>query len=134
MSNPITWQDVTALATEHGETPLDAQTAILEHVNTALNVNKLKPKALRLARISLAAHLATMIAPASSGDTSGSGTVAGPIVSERVGDISRTYAAVSTAVADVESGIGLNGTEYGQTFAMLIRTSAARLPFALTGR
>lgn len=129
-TNPITWQDVTALASELGEVPTAARTAILAHVNAAFNPRIFKPNTLRLIRINLAAHLATLVAPASAGDVGG-GAVAGPITSEEVGGIKRTYADTSSAIAASSTGTDYDLTEYGSVVAMLVRTSSARMPFVI---
>lgn len=114
----IVWADVVAFAPQLSTVASTVQTDILAHVNTALNVvtfgGESAPR-LRLARIYLAAHVGTV--------TSGGGSAAaGPVTSESDGTISRSYASVSTAASDTES------TSYGQMYAHLIRTSAARLP------
>lgn len=116
-TNPITWNDVTALAAELVDVPVTAQTIILAYVNDALNESMFGEHALKLARIYLAAHIGT-------GSLPGGGTATGAVVSETVGGISRTYDAI-TAAAD---GSGFDATTYGTTFRFLVRTSNARLP------
>ena len=124
---PIIWSDVVAIAPElavlSANTALDLaeKTAILEYVNQALNARVFRPEALRLARMNLAAHIATV---------SINGALrrgAGPIASESVGGISRTFAAISTAAR----GGALVGTLYGEFMNYLVETSRARLPRVL---
>lgn len=121
MANPITWDDVVALASEMTDVETDAQNLILDYVNSTLNESMFLPAALKLARIYLAAHLGTT--PLSGGGS----TVTGPVLSEEVGGIKRTYADVSAAIA---SG-SLSDTTYGVTYQFLVRTSRARLPLVI---
>lgn len=116
----VTWADVVTLlpAPELAEVSLVTQGEILAYVHETLNVSRLGGEdsaRLRRARMLLAAHMAS---------TGGSGgdVIAGPVISETTGGISRTY-------AQVVSGDGYEGTTYGQELARLIRTSAARIPF-----
>lgn len=120
--NTITWADVIAIAAELEDVPDVARAIILAHVNGALNPAVFgKVASLRLARILLAAHLGTYSLPGNSGISSGD------IVSESVGGISRTYAAV-TSNASAEEG-GLDGTTYGQSLKAILRSQVrARLP------
>jgi hypothetical protein len=114
----ITWDDVIVIASELADVAEGAQDIILAYVNGALSVSMFKPAALKLARIYLAAHIATVTAE------DGDGAAIGPVISESVGGISRTYAAISA----VTRGDGFDATSYGQTFGFLVRTSRARLP------
>jgi hypothetical protein len=116
----ITWDDdVVALAPDLEELQIEAQTLILAYVNRALNPAMFKSEAaLTLARIYLAAHLGTNAMPGSGGE------VMGTVVSEKVGDLQRTYG----AVAEASEGGGFESTTYGKTFQFLVRTSRARLP------
>lgn len=115
----ITWDDVAEVATELADDAVDpgAQDTILAYVNDAFNPNAFKDPAMKLARILLAAHVATMTA------LSGGSGVAGPVLSESAGGLSRTY-------ADLVSGTssGFTGTSYGDQLAFLMRTSRARWP------
>ncbi len=116
--DPITWPEVVALDASLATVPENAQVWILEHANTALNCRMFTPKAYKLVRLYLAAHFGTLSIPGESGSA-----VAGPVISETVGGISRTYALVSDAAASTFSS-----TTHGQMYAFLIRTSRARLP------
>lgn len=117
----ITWPDVVAIAPELGTLGATAQTMILDHVNTALNVRVFggeeSPK-LRLARVLLAAHYGTVA-------MSGGAVIAGPVTSESAGGLSRSYA---TTFATDAFGGPWGSTTYGQSFAALVRTSRARFP------
>lgn len=122
----IIWDDVVAHAAQLSTLDVDARNAILAHVNTALVPKKFggesSPK-LKLARVYLAAHLATV------GPASGGTITAGPVTSETVGGVSRTYANLASASA--ESQAQLQGSTYGQLFLELVRTSSARGPMVL---
>lgn len=113
----ITWADVIALAPEVATIPLGAQTDILAYVNSQLNVVTWGGEdsiQLRLGRIYLAAHLATITVFGGSG--------AGPVVSESAGGLSRSYAQASTSGAR---------TGYQDMFLELLRRTPARLPIVL---
>lgn len=117
----ITWPDVVVIAAELASLGAAAQTLILEHVNTALNVSELGGESsprLKLARIYLAAHLATI-------STAGGEAAGGPLIAETIDNISRSYASPLSVSASQ-----YNATSYGQLFATLVRTSRARLPRA----
>lgn len=117
----ISWSDVTNHAPELASLAAGAQTDILDFVNTVLEVywfcgeDSAKTK---LARIYLAAHLGTGIA------ASGGSNAVGVVTAEAAGGLSRSYGQASTL--DIAS---LGSTSYGQAFAMLVRSSAARVPF-----
>ena len=115
----ITWEDdVLPIAPELVDVPTDAQTIILAYVNTALNPSMFTVPSLRLARIYLAAHIGTNALPSAGGE------VMGAVTSESVGDITRTYGAITAAT----NGSGFDTTSYGTLFTFLVRTSKARLP------
>ncbi len=119
----ISWSDVTAHAPELSTVSAGAQTDILAHVNVALLVTEFggedAPKT-KMARIYLAAHLATMAAQGAAG-------AAGPVQSESAGGLSRTYAVGAAALA----GGDYETTSYGQAFRALARTTPARIPMLL---
>lgn len=99
----ITWTDVTNHAAELASVAVGAQTDVLGHVNTALNVtlfgDETSPR-LKLARIYLAAHLGTM------GNLGG---VSGPVSSESAGGLSVSYAVWMTNSL-------LASTSYGRAY------------------
>ena len=123
MSTPITWVDVTAIAPELAGSALTtaAQDAILAFVNEAFVTGDatMGEGQLRLARINLAAHVATLEKRRGSG-------AAGPMIAESMGQVSRTYANI------VQQRL-FTGTSYGQVLDMLLRTSLARLPSVIGG-
>jgi hypothetical protein len=114
----IVWDDVIAHAPELSGVDEDAQTDILAHVNTTLNVavfgGEESPK-LRLARIYLAAHMTTLMTLGSS---------SGDIASESVGGVS--YSASSTT-----STGSFDTTGYGKQYQALVRNSVARFPLVV---
>lgn len=75
-----------------------------------------------LARIYLAAHIATFAKPGSSS------TAAGPVTSESVGGVRRSYA--NTLVA-ATSTAGLSRTRYGQMYSDLLGMSLANGPLLI---
>lgn len=82
----IAWSDVTAAAPETATVSATTQTDILNVVNVRLDVTPFGGEAdltLRLVRILYAAHLAAMMRLG----------VAGPLVGESAGGLSRSYAA-----------------------------------------
>lgn len=118
----IVWADVTERAPELAAVGLLAQTDYLAFVNVELNVTMFggedAPK-LKSARIYLAAHMATL-------DRQRGSAIAGPVISESRGGLSRSYANMLLP----GSGGGLWAqTTYGQLYYALVRTSArARFP------
>lgn len=111
----IVWSDVVVHAAELSTVAAGVQTDILAHVNTTLNVSvfggESSPK-LKLARIYLAAHMATL-------QTLGGSS--GEIQSESVGGVSYTYAGGG-------GGSNYEATSYGQQYYALVRNSVARFP------
>lgn len=117
----IAWTDVEALAPELTSVGVPAQTMYLAMANTFLNVGMLDGEdgpRVKLARIYLAAHFATL-------DRLRGNAIAGPVVSESRGGLSRSYANLT----QMSLASGLFGqTTYGQNYATLVRTSKARWP------
>lgn len=122
---PITWPEVVTIDASLATVPENAQVWILEYANRALNPRMFTTQAYKLVRLYLAAHFGTMSVPGAAGET----PVAGPVTSETVGGISRTYALVSDS-----SDPTFSTTSHGQMYAFLVRTSKGRLPFALGQR
>jgi hypothetical protein len=109
----ITWDDVIALAPEVADLSVTGQGFLLDYVNTYLNVSLWggeDSSRLRLGRIYFAAHLAAIT-------VEGGGSAAGPVISEKVGEISRTFANASMSTAT-----GLGSTGYGRMFQLLMRS------------
>lgn len=119
----IQWTDVVAFAPQLSTVGVAEQNDILAHVNTAHKIDVFggeDAQRLRMARIFLAAHIATL-------NSYGGTVLAGPVISETAGDISRSYALANAYITDGEKN-AWSATSYGQMYAMLIRTSAARMP------
>lgn len=117
----IGWADVTGIASELSSVSASAQTLYLEVANTFLNVSMFDgedgPRT-KLARIYIAAHFATLDGMRGVG-------VAGPVISESRGGLSRSYANLFMT----GTGPGLFGmSAYGQNYEALVRTSKARWP------
>lgn len=121
----IAWSNVVDFAPELSGIDADAQTDILAYVNDELDValfdGESGPKT-KLARIYLAAHVATGTL------TGSSGGAAGPVTAEAEGGLSRSYGSMSAALSDPAM---LALTPYGLRFLGLVNTSAARGPLAV---
>lgn len=115
---PITWDDVTDHAPELHSTSSNARADILAFVNVyGFNVGRLGGEAssrLHLARIYLAAHLATISSHANVGR-------AGAVVSESAGGLSRSYAQDSSSGRWGETG-------YGRALARVLNNPVLRMP------
>lgn len=110
MSLSITWADVVAVAPELSSVDLATQTKVLADTAAGMNEDVWGPK-LNTAAPWLAAHLATL--------TKRSGT-GGQVISESVGQVSRTYA------SSVAQGSGMYGsTVYGVEFERIMKTLPA---------
>ena len=113
----IAWADVVAFAPKLSSTPGAQQLDILEFVHRSIDPNVFggeEHHTTRMARIHLAAHLAT--------STTGNSGVTGPVTSESIGGMSRSYAVLA-------SDSGLDKTSFGGTYKTLLRNSRGRLPF-----
>lgn len=119
----IIWTDVTSYPGASGLSTVSvpAQTVILAYVNGVLDVSLFPDgedgATTKLLRILMAAHMAT------AGVVAGSGA-AGPVVSESVGGIARSYANLAATASDLSS------TVYGLTYDMMLNGTAARVGFA----
>lgn len=108
----ITWADVTAVAPELATVPVGVQTALLAMVGVMLpNPNALGTQ-YDAACTWLAAHLGTI-------SQRKSGNIAGPISSESVGGVSRSY-----AVPAMDSVSDYSSTSYGQLLQVIINNNA----------
>lgn len=119
----ILWSDVTAFAPTLTTVAAAAQADVLNYVNTLLAVAEFDGEdgpTTRLARIYLAAHLATVGAGANS--SSGGATV-GPVIEEKVGDLQAKYSASAAQIVTV-SGLGMSA--WGVLYLGIIRRSPAR--------
>lgn len=114
----ITWANVIALDAAFTSTPAGQQTFIL-----ALVIAELSPTVwgdlLNIGQTLLAAHYATDLDGASSG-------AVGTVLSEKVGEVSRTYSDVSAGGGDDDD---LTTTFYGAQYLRLMKT----LPLARFG-
>lgn len=115
----ITWDHVLDFEASVSTVPLDAQTAILAHVNAHLYVANLDGEdgpTTRLARIYLAAHHGLGAVPGAGG------AGGGPVASESGGDgLSVSYAITSSAMT---SG-ALGETSWGRKYLALVRPAFA---------
>lgn len=102
----ITWADVVELAPDLSTTTVAAQNLILAHV--ALQVGPTQWGTYEaMGQLYLAAHLGTLQAR-------GGSAAVGPVTSETVGPVSRSYGSTATAAAGL-----LNSTPYGSEYARL---------------
>ena len=127
MSNPIVWADVVGLAPELASLSVTAQNTILAYANVAFDESQFKtdPNAstsstLRMSRIYLAAHLGTVTRWQGS-------AIAGPLIAESDGRLSRQYAVIPQNISS-----SFAGTSYGVMLEFLLKTSKARLPVVLS--
>lgn len=105
----INWSNVVDIAPELSTIPVNSQNAILAQVNTELSTTVWGTR-IEIGRAWLAAHLATV---------SNGGGAGGSVLSEKVGDVSRTY-------SDGGSG-GYSSSDYGQEFErIMMQLPAAR--------
>jgi hypothetical protein len=108
----ITWAAVTAVAPELASVPGGVQTALLAMVGVMLpNPNALGDQ-YDAACTWLAAHLGTI-------SQRKSGNIAGPVSSESVGQVSRSY-----AVPAMDSASDYSSTSYGQLFQAIVKNNA----------
>lgn len=117
----ITWTDVTDVAKELTTVSVGAQTAILLLVNDFLDVGTWggeDSQKLKMGRVFLAAHIATLSAKRKG--------KAGTVSSEAAGGLSRSYQSLATATA-------LSLTSYGDLYTMLAKSTAARAGLSLAG-
>lgn len=126
MSILITWADVVGVAPASASVSAAGQALILEFVEEQLDPvtwgNRLKA-----GQTYLAAHLATL--PGVITALSGGGGAAGPVVSESVGQLSRSYANLTSAGSSRTSATSTDMTPHGREYLRLVRT----LPGAILG-
>jgi hypothetical protein len=112
----IDWDDVTATAPELSTVPVEMQAAVLTAVAELVSDDAVWGSKLDVGRAYLAAHLAT-VARRRGG--------AGPLQSETVGPVTRSFAVVAAATADY------GATGYGTIFESILMTlPLARLALA----
>jgi hypothetical protein len=121
----ILWSDVVMIATELTTVSDGARVMILDYVNgPAMDPDCFDGEAgytTRMARIYLAAHMACSIG------TGASGASGGPVTSESMGGLSRSYSTGSVAASADATG----STDYGRRYESLVNNSLARLPIVL---
>lgn len=112
----IIWTDVTAIAPELSTYGATGQTIMLAYVNASVATNMFDGEGgprTKLARVLLAAHLATATSRGDGG--------AGPVASESAGGLSVSYSNLSTQRL-------LGSTSYGILYLSIVDTSLARAP------
>lgn len=119
----ITWSAVIVLAPALSAVTSEAQTEILADVEREVAPSKWG-SAVDAGRLALARHKGVLaLAAASSGD--GSGAIVGPVASETVGPVSRTYA--TTAGSSTASASGtLDSSPWGLEYKRLRKMLGAR--------
>ena len=118
----LAWSDVVNHAAALSPLDAEAQTDLLAYGNGVLVPNDFGGETgapLKLARIYLAAHFATLA------KSTASASVAGPVTSESGGGLSRSYGTVIGAASS------LGETRYGRMFAALLARSPGRGPVVL---
>jgi hypothetical protein len=120
----IVWSDVTAQASELTAVSAGAQANILGLVNAWFNASEFTDGEdghfLKMARIYLAAHMATM-------ERTAAGGAAGPVTSESAGGLARSYANLTGAM----SPSSWANTRYGALLETIISVQPARAWVAL---
>lgn len=111
--------DVVVIAPELAGTALvdDAWERILAYVNQISLTSYDSDEDRALARIYLAAHLASSSIASTIG-------AAGPVISESVGGVRRAYGLVA-----MSSGTALGTTKYGRHYELIVNTSNCAGPF-----
>lgn len=120
----ITWSDVTAVAPELSTTPVAAQALLLLWGNKAIAADVFDGPdgdTTKLARCYLVAHAATLGNQAASAGGSGA---AGPVTSESIGDLSRSFGAIGGGGGG-SGGDEYQATGYGRLYWMLVRRDGA---------
>jgi len=116
MAFTLTWADVVAIAPNLSSLTTTQQNAVLLDVDIQLSEDKIGSK-YNLACKYLAAHLGTLVSRGSDGPS-------GPIQSEMVGSVSRSYAANFNLT-------GYDTTTYGQQFRNIMRQLQYRVGVVL---
>jgi hypothetical protein len=116
---PWTVTDVKALASEFSGLSDPEIQRFINDAALEINTAVFGAKAVRAGTL-LTAHLLTTLTPGASGGPA----VAGPIQSERVGDVQTTYA-VPTIGSPLGQAAGLATSKYGVEYARLVRQCAS---------
>ncbi len=121
----VVWADVISIATELSVIDGIARVYILDYVNgPGLDPASFDGEAgatTRLARIYLAAHMGSSIGKGAAG------AAGGPVTSESMGGLSRSYSTGAVAASADSTG----STDYGRRYEALVNNSLARLPFVV---
>lgn len=124
----ISWDDVVQLAPALEDLEQATQDLLLDHVERLVPASKWGD-VVDIGRMYLAAHLGTLVLRASSSGGSSSQAV-GPVVSETVGQVSRTFAVLSSTSGGGFEG-SLTSTTWGREYVELRRTLPARFGLVL---
>lgn len=124
----IIWEDVVAIDASLSAVPAATQAAILLDVRLQVSEDSWGDR-YDLASKYLAAHLGVVSERARLGGATGG--VSGPVSSESVDGVSRSYASTTGGGATESSRIGLDGTVWGREYQRLIGLMPARLPFVI---
>jgi hypothetical protein len=116
----ITWSDVEGLDATLSSIDAALQTVILGRVETlsAEFFGGIEHPVYKLARMLLAAHMATPLAIAAAGG----GGASGPVTSRSEGGVSESYAVASVSLSGSHSS-----TAHGRAFDELVRSRAGQL-------
>jgi hypothetical protein len=121
----LVWADVVAIATELSTIDGAARVFILEYVNgpglDPASFDGEDGHTTRFARIYLAAHLGSSIGKGAAG------AAGGPVTSESMGGLSRSYSVGSVAASADSTG----STDYGRRYEALVKNSLARIGFVV---
>lgn len=110
------WDDVLAVAPELSVTAAATQTVVLAQVEIEIDAEVWGDYA-DMGRRLLAAHYGTIFTPG----LSGGGATAGPVTSETLGPMSRSYATATSSNVPAELG----RTKYGIEYYRLMRKAVA---------
>lgn len=111
---PVSYSDIIAFASEFSTVPSQTISTYIVYASLSVNVSVWRYKA-DFATILLTCHLLKMKSVADA--IAGSGS-SGPVISEKVGDLSRTYGAFVSGAAGKDP-TSLGQTTYGQEFLRL---------------
>lgn len=115
----ITWDDVAALAPALADIEVESQDLIIAHVSRVLKAARWGDL-IDVGQTYLAAHLGALVLRATGGAGGSSSQAVGPVVSETVGQVSRTYAVLTQSSGTGGAGdASLASTDWGREFVAL---------------
>lgn len=123
----ITWSDVIAFAPQLTSLSTTAHAVIVAFANASFSPDLFGGEGsptLRMARLCMAAHLASTF-PAKD---AGTGAVDALVASESVGGVSRSY--TYTTSASVTGDASLQSSSFGRMIVTILQSSPARVGFA----